>query len=138
MKWKQSGNIVETQWKQSGLKWKQKNVSSCFQLFPVYVSSGNVLITGLLRLCFHCFHFFKRASRKKYIYAFKFVLSSTSGNYKSLVKQDFKENPPKTDFKAFFLYLTGLLWTNNKSLKFDTFPGMLKLTPVKLDAILRP
>jgi len=32
----------------------------------------------------------------------------------------------------------GFLWTSSISLKFDTFPGMLKLTPVKVDAILKP
>ena len=138
MKWKQTGNKLETYWKQTGIKWKQKNVSSCFQLFPPCVSSGNTFTMRLLRLCFHCFHFFKRAFIGFYIFSCGFLFYSTSRNYKSLIKQDFKKNPLRIDFKASFLYLTGLLWTNNRSLKFNTFPGMLKLTPVKVDAILKP
>jgi hypothetical protein len=134
MKWKQSGNIAETQWKQSGLNWKQKNVSSCFQLFPPYVSSGNTLILGFLRLCFHCFHFFKRAYIVFYIFSFGVWFYSASRNYKRLAIQAFRGKALKIDFKASFLYLTGLLWTNNKSLRFGTFPGMLKLTPGKFDA----
>jgi len=130
MKWKQTGNKLETNRKQSGINWKQKIVSSCFQLFPVYVSPNNALIMGVLRLCFHCFHFFKRVYIKIYICACKFAFSSTSGNFKKKIL--------KIDFKVSFLYLTGLLLTSSRSLEFDTFLGMLKSMSVKFDAILKP
>jgi hypothetical protein len=131
MKWKHTGNKLETYWKQTGIKWKQKNVSSCFQLFPVCVSSGNIFIMRVFRKCFHCFHFFKRAFKK-----IKF--SSTSRSFKNPDKNGFQKKILRIDFKVSLLYLTGLLWANNRSLKFGTFPGMLKLTPVKVNAILRP
>jgi hypothetical protein len=138
MKWKQTGNRLETNRKQSGINWKQKNVSSCFQLFPVYVSSKNPLILRFLRICFQCFHFFKRAYIGFYIFSFGVWFYSAPRNYKSLAIQGFREKALKIEFQVHFYTLKRILLPNNRSLKFGTFPGMLRLTPFPLNAILKP
>ncbi len=107
MKWKQTGNKLETHWKQTGINWKQKNVSTCFLLFPVCVSSKNALIMRVLQLCFQCFHFFKETFNKLNISKCRGLFSSTSRNFKNLIKLDFKKKLLKTKFKALFLYLIG-------------------------------
>ena len=57
-------------------------------------------------------------------------------NLSKVEKVRLKHNFIEPILSYLFCTLKRILLTNNRSLKFDTFPGMLKLTPVKLNAVL--
>jgi len=59
-------------------------------------------------------------------------------NLSKVEKVRLKHNFIEPILSYLFCTLKRILLTNNRSLKFDTFPGMLRLTPVKFDAVLKP